>query len=200
MPAESTSQTSINLGDQDNSHFRVQLWTSGGHLKWELDIRNGNRHLPCSFSNPASRRDLLTCDDASCLTRCHRAFVSNSCHFFRTPLSIPWRHTQSLRHADQPVRKLPSRDGYPRRSSHIVQRRVLRQNSCRTAPPSSCDATNELTDFSRFQSTFLSQIGQSRVGALRGAGPLAGRAFARNRAGVVAVARRNARPKADSER
>jgi Zn-dependent peptidase ImmA (M78 family) len=22
----------------------------------------------------------------------HRAFVSNSCHFFRTPLSIPWRH------------------------------------------------------------------------------------------------------------
>jgi hypothetical protein len=41
-PAESTSQTSINLGEQDNSHFRVQLWTSGGHLKWELDIRNGN--------------------------------------------------------------------------------------------------------------------------------------------------------------
>jgi hypothetical protein len=26
-----------------NSHFRVQLWTSGGHLKWELDIRKGNR-------------------------------------------------------------------------------------------------------------------------------------------------------------
>src|SRR5260370_33515674 len=152
------------------------------------------------FSNPVSHSDLLTCDDASCLTRCHRAFVSNSCHFFSTPLSIPWRHIQSLRDADQPVRKVPSRDGYPRRSSHIVQRRVLRQNSCRTAPPSSCDATNELTDFSRFQSTFLSQIGQSRVGALRGAGPLAGRAFARNRAGVVAVARRNARPKADSER
>src|ERR1700682_3665810 len=42
MPAESRSQTSINLGDQDNSHFRVQLWTSGGHLKWEFDIRNGN--------------------------------------------------------------------------------------------------------------------------------------------------------------
>jgi hypothetical protein len=39
------SQTPINLGDQDNSHFRVQLWTSGGHLKWELDIRNGNRQL-----------------------------------------------------------------------------------------------------------------------------------------------------------
>src|ERR1700687_4777353 len=65
----------------------------------------------CSFSNPVSHRDLLTCDDASCLTRCHRAFVSNSCHFFRTPLSIPWRHIQSLRDADQPVRRVPSRDG-----------------------------------------------------------------------------------------
>jgi hypothetical protein len=76
-----------------------------------------------SSSNPESHRDLLTCDDASCLTRRHRAFVSNSCHFFRTPLSIPWRHIQSLRDADQPVRKVPSRDGYPRRSSRIVQRR-----------------------------------------------------------------------------
>jgi hypothetical protein len=65
----------------------------------------------CSFSDPVSHRDLLTCDGASCLTRCHRAFVSNSCHFFRTPLSIPWRHIQSLRDADQPVRKVPSRDG-----------------------------------------------------------------------------------------
>ena len=44
---------------------------------------------------------LLTCDDASCLTRCHRAFVSNPCHFFRTPLPIPWRHIRSLRDADQ---------------------------------------------------------------------------------------------------
>jgi len=58
-----------------------------------------------------SHRDLLTCDDAICLTRCRRAFVSNSCHFFRTPLSIPWRHIQSLRDADQPVRKVPSSDG-----------------------------------------------------------------------------------------
>src|SRR6202165_2433442 len=68
-------------------------------------------YIVCSFSNPVSHRDLLSCDDASCLTRCHRAFVSNSCHFFRTPLSIPWRHIQSLRDADQPVRKVPSRDG-----------------------------------------------------------------------------------------
>ena len=69
-----------------------------------------------------SHSDLLTCDDASSLTRCHRAFVSNSCHFFRTPLSIPWRHIQSLMDADQPVRKVPSRDGYPRRSSRIQRR------------------------------------------------------------------------------
>jgi hypothetical protein len=37
----------------------------------------------CRFSNPVSRRDLLPCDDASCLTRCHRVLVSNSCQFFR---------------------------------------------------------------------------------------------------------------------
>jgi hypothetical protein len=42
----------------------------------------------CSFASPASLRGLLSCDDASCLTRCHRGFVSNSCHFFRTPLSV----------------------------------------------------------------------------------------------------------------
>ena len=78
---------------------------------------SGIRQQTCNFSNPVSRRDLLTCDDASCLTRCHRAFVSNSCHFFRTPISIPWRRIQSLRDADQPVRKVPSRDGYPRCSS-----------------------------------------------------------------------------------
>jgi len=78
-----------------------------------LNLRMG--HRVCSFSNPVSRCDLLTCDDASCLTRCHRVFVSNSCHFFRTRLSIPWRHIQSLRDADQPVRKVPSRDGYPAR-------------------------------------------------------------------------------------
>jgi hypothetical protein len=38
----------------------------------------------CRFPNPLSSADLLTCDDASCLTPCHRAFVSLSCHFFRT--------------------------------------------------------------------------------------------------------------------
>ena len=80
-----------------------------------------------------SRRDLLTCDDGSCLMRCHRAFVSNSCHFFRSPLSLPWRHIQSLRDADQPVRKVPSRDGYPRRSARIVQRSVGDERPSSTA-------------------------------------------------------------------
>jgi hypothetical protein len=74
-----------------------------------------------------------TCDDGSCLMRCHRAFVSNSCHFFRTPLSLPWRHIQSLRDADQPVRRVPSRDGYPRRSARIVQRSVGDERPSSTA-------------------------------------------------------------------
>ena len=37
-----------------------------------------------SFSNPVSYSDRLTCCDARCLTRCHLASVSDSCHFFRT--------------------------------------------------------------------------------------------------------------------
>jgi hypothetical protein len=52
----------------------------------------GRRRLHIRFPDFVSSRGLLTCDDARCLTRCHRAFVSNSCHFFGTPLSIPWRH------------------------------------------------------------------------------------------------------------
>ena len=85
----------------------------------------------CSFSNRVSHRGLLSCGDASRLTRCHRAFVSNSCHFFRTPLPIRARHTQSLRDADQLVQEVPSRDGYSRGSSRIVQRRrwMIQQHS-----------------------------------------------------------------------
>jgi hypothetical protein len=37
-----------------------------------------------SFSNRVSYRERLTCCDARCLTRCHLASVSDSCHFFRT--------------------------------------------------------------------------------------------------------------------
>ena len=77
---------------------------------------------------PCHPAPFLTCDDATCLTRCHRAFVSRSCHFFRAPLSIPWRHFQSLVDADQPIRKVPSRDGYPRRSSLMVQHRWEMKN------------------------------------------------------------------------
>jgi len=32
-----------------------------------------------------SSPDPLTCGYSSCLTPCHRVFVSNSCHFFRSP-------------------------------------------------------------------------------------------------------------------
>jgi hypothetical protein len=39
------------------------------------------RLLSSSFSNSVSPRDFLTCDDATFLTRCHRASVSISCHF-----------------------------------------------------------------------------------------------------------------------
>jgi len=38
----------------------------------------------CGFPNRLSSAADLTCDDASCLTSCHRAFVSLSCHCFRT--------------------------------------------------------------------------------------------------------------------
>ena len=42
------------------------------------------RQFICSFSNRVSYSDRLTCCDARCLTRCHLASVSDSCHFFRT--------------------------------------------------------------------------------------------------------------------
>src|SRR6202007_2558127 len=38
----------------------------------------------CRFPHRVSSADPLTCDDAGCLTSCHQAFVSLSCHFFRT--------------------------------------------------------------------------------------------------------------------
>ena len=55
----------------------------------------------CRFLNRVSSPSSLTCDDASRLRRCHRAFVSSSCHFFGTPLPVPLRHIQSLSDADQ---------------------------------------------------------------------------------------------------
>src|ERR1700737_3564303 len=40
------------------------------------------------FSNVVSSPDGLSCSDVGCLTRCHPGFVSDSCHFFGTPLTI----------------------------------------------------------------------------------------------------------------
>ena len=94
------------------------------------------RNERCSCSNPMSRRDLLTCDDASCLARCHRAFVSNSCHFFRTPLSIPWRHIRLPRepeHDTQPV--AASKRRQPLAVRDVVPTLQCRRWSCMSAGP-----------------------------------------------------------------
>ena len=37
------------------------------------------------FADCVSSGDPLTCDDVSCLSRCHQAFISNVCHFFGGP-------------------------------------------------------------------------------------------------------------------
>ena len=39
----------------------------------------------CRFADCVSSGDPLTCDDVSCLSRCHQAFISNVCHFFGGP-------------------------------------------------------------------------------------------------------------------
>ena len=77
----------------------------------------------CRFLIHVSSDDPLNCGDASCLTRCHRGFVSNSCHFFRTPLSVPLARIHALRGADQPVQNVPSRDGHPGYNSRTIQSR-----------------------------------------------------------------------------
>ena len=53
----------------------------------------------CSFSNSVSSRDALTCDDATCLTRCQLALVSNPCHFSRDRI-----RTLERLAAEQPAR------------------------------------------------------------------------------------------------
>jgi hypothetical protein len=90
-------------------------WTTAIPVSWpkchRVAISTGTRKLgsynggSCRFPNLVSYRDVLTSRDADCLTRCHLASVSDSCHFFRRALSIPWRHIQSLRVADQRVRR-----------------------------------------------------------------------------------------------
>ena len=97
--------------------MRVPMDMSG-----TLNLRMG--HRICSFSNPVSHRGPLTCYNASRLRRCHRALVSNSCHFFRTPLAIPLATFPIGGGRAQPVRKVPSRDGYPRGSSRTATERT----------------------------------------------------------------------------
>lgn len=51
----------------------------------DVESTAGGDDDDCQFSKCVSFFGGLTCDDASRLTRCHRALVSNSCHFSRTP-------------------------------------------------------------------------------------------------------------------
>jgi hypothetical protein len=75
------------------STFRVERAFPGPKLGGQLpesrrrlkviEARGGG-HGGCRFPNRVSYGDRLTCCDARCLTRCHLASVSDSCHFFRT--------------------------------------------------------------------------------------------------------------------
>src|SRR3979409_1034715 len=111
--------------DDDDDHRRRRRARTFFYYDDAYDAGDHHQDVDryCRVSNSVSYCGALTRSDASCLMRCHLAFVSYSRHFLRTPLSLPWRHIQSLRDADTNPRKVPSRDGYPRRSSRIVQRR-----------------------------------------------------------------------------
>jgi hypothetical protein len=58
--------------DGDDGEFMLAVWASSDSVVDD-----------CRFSNRVSPRVPLTCGDAGCLRRCHRAFVSNSCPFLR---------------------------------------------------------------------------------------------------------------------
>ena len=64
----------------------------------------------CRNPNHMSSDDPLDCGDASCLTRCHRAFVSNSCHF-----SGPIRN-----HPDGPAKVVGRRAGAYAQFRHVT--------------------------------------------------------------------------------
>jgi xanthine/CO dehydrogenase XdhC/CoxF family maturation factor len=66
--------------------------------------------VTCRFPNQVSSDDPLNCGDASCLTRCHRAFVSNSCHFFKTHRKPRRQSGRSSGPASRRLRAIPSRD------------------------------------------------------------------------------------------
>jgi hypothetical protein len=102
----------------------------------------------CSFSNSVSCHGALTSIDASCLTQCHLGSVSNSCHFFGTPLPIPRRHIQSLRDADQTVRKVPSGDGAIPAAAHAysASREMNTSSTVHLASPTDTPSTTPSTN------------------------------------------------------
>src|SRR5258707_2966448 len=61
--------------------------------------------ISCRFSISMSYPDALTYDDSSCLTRCHRALVPNSCHSSELRYPSPWRHIHALRAWTNPFRR-----------------------------------------------------------------------------------------------
>ena len=84
------------------SHETFGFWRTSGLRTYNIVASQIPCHIPA----------FLTCDDASRLTRCHRALVSNSCHFLRTPPPVRGRPTQSLQDPDNPAQNVPSRDAY----------------------------------------------------------------------------------------
>src|SRR5258705_12528494 len=76
--SQSETTTGVLRNYQSSSHLFIN---SSSDYYYSIGIL-------CSFSNPVSHRSVLTSDDAGRLTRCHQAPVSNSCHFFRSPLPI----------------------------------------------------------------------------------------------------------------
>ena len=76
-----------------------------------------------AFSNPVSPRALSDCDDATCLTRCHRAFVS------RSPVVI----FSERRYPSSPLATYPIVGGpraNPRSVTHGYQERQLNARRC----------------------------------------------------------------------
>jgi hypothetical protein len=114
---------SLRFGRIDRVQYRETDWSQAPqHIKHQgagivLDSSQDSPNIiSCSFSNPVSPREPRTCSDSGRLTRCHLASVSNSCHFFRRPLPIPLATYAIGEGHGQPVRKIPSLDGYPRGS------------------------------------------------------------------------------------
>ena len=98
--------------------FTIQSFSPACPIGHALDISFENwtsslriySKKKCRFPNRVSSSSSLTCGDASCLTRCHRAFVSNSCHF-----SGPIRN-----HPDGPAKVVGRRAGAYAQFRHVT--------------------------------------------------------------------------------